>query len=110
MRIPVYIGFIIILTFFACKGPEQEPVNPNFLTWEQYSGDAAGTKYSALDHINRDNVSKLQPVWTYTAGDMGPGTTIQCNPIVVGKTMFITTQKFKLVALDATNGKGAVGF
>ena len=95
-----------ILILYACSGPEQENINPYLYSWEHYSGDPAGTKYSALDQINKGNVKELTVAWTYNTGDMSqsPPTTLQCNPIVIGNTMFLTTQKLKLVALDATNG------
>ncbi len=106
MKRQVLYGLILTLLLQACGASEEVPVDPNFQVWQHYSGDPAGTKYSALDQINQDNVTKLKPVWTYTTGDMSesPPSTIQCNPIIIGNRMFLTTQKFKLVALDASNG------
>ena len=80
---------------------------PDWSTWQVYSGDFAGTKYSSLDQINRQNVTKLQPVWTYATGDMSnsPPSTIQCNPIIIDERMYLTTQKFRLICLNAINGE-----
>ena len=74
--------------------------------WRVYSGDLAGSKYSALDQIHRGNVSRLKPAWVYHTGDAlsGSGSTIECNPIVVDGTMFLTSPRLKLIALDATTG------
>ena len=41
--------------------------------WPVYGGDAAGTKYSALDQINRANVRRLKPAWVYRCDDMRAG-------------------------------------
>lgn len=78
-----------------------------FRQWQVYGGDAAGTKYSALSQINRSNVQQLKPAWIYRCDDMKlrPASTIECNPIVIGKTMFLTTAGLKVLALDAATGK-----
>ena len=34
-----------------------------------------------------------------------PPSTIQCNPIVVGNTMYVTSPGFDLIALEASTGK-----
>lgn len=72
--------------------------------WAVYSADPAGTKYSALDQITKDNVDQLQVVWTYSCGDHSARSTIECNPIVVNGTMYITTPGLRLVALKADTG------
>lgn len=77
-----------------------------YRTWQVYGGDAAGTKYSGLTQINRTNVQRLKPAWIYRCDDMRlrPASTIECNPIIIDGTMFITTAGLKLVALDAATG------
>src|SRR4030095_115298 len=74
--------------------------------WQVYGGDLAGSKYSALDQINRPNSNKLKPAWIYRCDDMrdNPASTIECNPIIVDGVMFITTSGLKVVALDAATG------
>ena len=96
----VYL-LLIFMQFFCCYRPKKE-----FVTWEVYSGDPKGTKYSALDQINHSNVSQLEPAWTYAVDVReSPPSTIQCNPIVIGETMYITSPGFDLIALDASTGK-----
>ena len=75
--------------------------------WRVYGANPAGTKYSALDQINRTNVNRLKPAWIYRCDDMStrPASTIECNPIVVDGVMFITTAGLKVVALDAATGQ-----
>ena len=89
---------LVILFSFACSGFAQSD-------WPVYAGNAAGTRYSTLSQINRENASKLQVAWTYDTGDMFAGSELQCNPIVVGGVMYATTPKLRLVALDAATGK-----
>src|SRR5436190_4838422 len=74
--------------------------------WRIYGGDLVGTKYSALDQINRSNITRLKPAWIYRCDDMRlrPASTIECNPIIIDGTMFITTPGLKLAALDAASG------
>jgi quinoprotein glucose dehydrogenase len=64
-------------------------------------------RYSTLDQINRENVSRLKPVWTYHSGELEgrKGKTIECTPIVVDGVMYVTTGYLRVVALDAASGK-----
>jgi quinoprotein glucose dehydrogenase len=75
--------------------------------WQVYSGDRAGTKYSALRQINRSNVGRLRPAWVFRCDDMKqrPASTIECNPIVVDGVMFLTSPGLKVLALDAATGQ-----
>jgi quinoprotein glucose dehydrogenase len=75
--------------------------------WPVYGGDFAGTKYSPLNQIDRRNVQQLKPAWIYRCDDMRarPASTIQCNPLVIDRRMYLTTPGLKLVALDPTSGK-----
>jgi quinoprotein glucose dehydrogenase len=72
--------------------------------WPNVGNDKGGMRYSTLDQINRENVTKLQVAWTYKTGDAGEGTTIECTPLVVDGVMYITTVRTKVVALDAITG------
>ena len=75
--------------------------------WPVYGGDFAGTKYSSLKQINIRNVTRLKPAWIYRCDDWKerPATTIECNPLVIDGTMYLTTPGLKVVALDAGSGK-----
>ena len=73
--------------------------------WPVYLGDAGATHYSTLREIDRRNVAKLTPAWTYRAGDATANTQIQCNPLIVDGVLYGTTPKLKLFALDAATGR-----
>ena len=70
--------YLLPLLFCACQAEE----NKNYTDWEMYSGDHAGTRFSALSQINKHNVKHLKPIWTYRMDDASKSSTIQCNPIV----------------------------
>ena len=81
----------------------EPPAAAHHTTWRVYGGDPGGTKYSALDQINRSNVQQLAVAWRYESGD--PPSTIECTPIVVDSTMYLTTPGLKVVALHAGTGE-----
>src|SRR5690242_3622149 len=74
--------------------------------WPVYGGNPAGTKYSPLSQINRSNIRQLRPAWIYRCDDMRlrPASTIECNPLVIDGTMYLTTPGLKLIALNAATG------
>ncbi len=73
--------------------------------WPTYGGNPAGTRYSTLNQINPRNVAKLKVAWTYDTGDAFRNSEMQCQPIVVHGTLYATTPKLRLIALDAATGK-----
>jgi quinoprotein glucose dehydrogenase len=75
--------------------------------WAAYGGDAGHSRYSTLNQITRKNVRRLAVAWRYRTGDANSETrsTIECTPIVVGGTMYLTTVRTKVVALDAATGR-----
>jgi len=65
--------------------------------WPVYGGDFTGSKHSVLDQINRANVHQLQPAWVLRLDDVqGPGSTIECNPLVVHGVMYLTSPGLKV--------------
>ena len=71
-----------------------------YTTWTAYQGGAHSSQYSALDQINKSNVSQLEVAWTYpVAGN------ITFNPIVVDNVMYVQGTGNAIVALDAATGK-----
>jgi quinoprotein glucose dehydrogenase len=74
--------------------------------WPGVGNDPGCTRYSPLDQINRQNVRRLKPIWTYHTGELAGrgGKTIECTPIVVDGVMYVTTGYLRVVALDAATG------
>lgn len=109
-RTPLTITiFLALLLLFAGALVAQTTTSPyeSHREWRVYSGDLEGSKYSELDQINRGNVQNLKPAWIYHTGDAakGRGSTIECNPIVIDGTMFVTSPRLNLIALDAATGE-----
>ncbi|MEZ5391874.1 MAG: pyrroloquinoline quinone-dependent dehydrogenase [Bryobacterales bacterium] len=80
--------------------------------WTHYGGDSSGQKYSALDQINRSNVSKLEVAWQFDTGDYSDGTqgypsksAFEGTPLVVDGVMYLTTPFSRLIALEPETGK-----
>src|SRR5438128_11937257 len=74
------------------------------VNWPNVGNDKGGMRYSALDQINRETVSKLKPAWTYHTNDAGEGTTIECTPLVIDGVMYVTTVRTRVLTLAASNG------
>ncbi len=80
--------------------------------WPSYGGDPGGMKYSALDQINRRNVSKLEVAWEYDTGDSSDGLTefpsrsaFATTPLVIDGRMYFTTPFHRLIAVEPETGK-----
>jgi quinate dehydrogenase (quinone) len=78
--------------------------------WEHYGNTPGGSRFAALDQINRDNVSKLRVAWTYHTGDTpispgGNGAEDQETPLQVGDRVFLCTPHNNVISLDADTGK-----
>lgn len=91
------IGAISLMIAAAAFAPSDAewPVN----------GGVDNIRYSALTQINRDNVAKLQPAWTYDSHDAFKASEMQSNPIVVDGVIYATTPTLKVVAIDAASGR-----
>ncbi len=83
-------------------------------TWMHYGGDEGGSRFSALDQVNRDNVGNLELAWTYRTGavDENPKLKMfidfQATPILLpeeaGGHLIVCTPFTKVIALDPLNG------
>lgn len=94
----MWILLIMCFIFSCCDRSTPEG-------WEVYRGDDGRNAWSALDAINKNNVSGLKVAWTYRTGDNIGNSTIECNPIIIDKILFGISPKLKAFALDATTGK-----
>ncbi len=75
----------------------------DYRTWERSHGDRESSRFSSLTQINRDNVSQLEPAWTYRSGDRAGN--LQANPIIVDGVMYAPTPGDHIVAVDGATGK-----
>lgn len=79
--------------------------------WPSYGNTPGGTRYAPLDDINRLNVSRLEPVWTYRTGDDGGehqrryNRAFEATPILIDGTLFLSTPYGHVHAVDAATGE-----
>lgn len=86
---------VMIFSITGCDSSDiANEESSDFRTWSDYLGDKGGTQYSSLDQITTENVDKLQIAWIFSTGDTisGVRTEIQANPIIVGDTLYATTE------------------
>jgi len=88
------------LLLAACENPKEK--HSEWVSWKVTGGDPGITHYSLLDQIDKGNVAQLKPVWTFRSGSKVHN---QCNPIVIGKTLFFSTGFQELLGLDAVSGE-----
>lgn len=70
--------------------------------WHMAPGDHAATRYSRLGEIDRANVSRLAPAWTFSTGVLRGH---EAAPLYVHGRIYIVTPYPNVVfALDATDG------
>ena len=83
--------------------------------WDTWGADKGGSRYSALQQINRDTIDRLQPVWQYQTGAVATHTQVenenagfQVNPILLpkeaGQHLVTCTPFNRIVAIDPVTG------
>ena len=72
-----------------------------YTTWRTYGGGGHSSQYSALDQINKSNVTQLQVAWSFPVGERS----FVFNPIVVDDVMYVLARDNEIVALDAATGR-----
>jgi glucose dehydrogenase len=86
-------------------GSRQSAITTNYRDWKVSGGTVRNIRYSALDQINRSNISKLQAVWTFDTHDAFPASEMECNPIVIDGVLYATSPRLTVIALDAATGR-----
>jgi alcohol dehydrogenase (cytochrome c) len=76
---------------------EADPVN-----WLMYSGRYRSWRFSALEQIHRQNVSRLRVKWVY---QMPTTHLVETTPLVADGVMFFSEPPSNVVAVDAETGK-----
>ena len=69
--------------------------------WPSYNGDVGGNRYTTLAQINKSNVKRVSPRWTFRLPNAG---VLQGTPVVVDGVMYVT-QANECYALDAGTGR-----
>src|SRR5215468_6080571 len=66
-----------------------------------YGMGYAGQRYSPITQINKQNVSKLVPIWSYSLADLNGG---ESFPVIRDGVIYVTTHD-TTAAVDAITGK-----
>lgn len=73
--------------------------------WPNYHRDLASTRYSPLDQITRDNVSRLAVAWAWKPDSGAAEYKNENTPLMVGGVLYFTTGlQRNVVAVDAVTG------
>ena len=104
--------FLAYLFLFAATAHAAEKAVPDG-DWRYYGGDAGSTKYSTLDQINADNVSKLKIAWTWDSPDLPlqkenrslGSFAYEPTPLAVGGTLYTSTSLAQVAAIDGRTGE-----
>ena len=76
---------------------------PSYRDWPYFSRDRNATRYAPQTQINAADVHRLGVAWS--AG-LGPGQyLVESYPVVVGRTMYVTTSTDEILAFDAATGR-----
>src|SRR5687767_6533126 len=96
MRVSVALLVVCAQSAFAQSANE----------WAHYGRDAGGARYSPLTQIDRTNVTRLIPAWTYHTGEIpeGRNRSFEATPLVIDGVMFLVTPLGKIIALDPATG------
>ena len=89
---------ILAIPGLSYANAELEKLTKNPANWVTWGGDYAGTRYSKLSQINKNNVNTLQPVWTFSTGMLRGH---EGGPLVIDDVIYIhTPYPHKVFALD----------
>jgi quinohemoprotein ethanol dehydrogenase len=116
------IAIIISFLFSTCKQPDKHGSEKHIADvtggvdnsrlinadktpgdWLSYGRNYAEDRYSTLEQINKENISKLGLAWSYSIGTIRNG--IETTPIVVDGIMYLTGPWSKVYAVNAATGQ-----
>ncbi len=94
---------------FLWQGPavSQERDNP-VGEWRYIGGDAAHTRFTALDQINAQNFNDLEMAWVWRGDNFGPGVdyVFRSTPIYVDGLLYtVAGQRRTVAAVDPATGE-----
>lgn len=93
------IAALALATVLAGRGVAA----PHTIGWPQWGNTADNTHFAALSQIDAANVGRLRLAWKRSEGQAQSGW--ETFPVVVGRTMYYTTNTDQVLAVDATTGR-----
>ena len=111
LRGPVGLVAVLVLGAFlalaSVVGVAQDRGMPEG-EWRYQSGDAWGTRYSALDQINAENFEDLEPAWLWRGDNYGPHPSYvsRSTPSFINGTLYtVTGYRRTVAAIDPATGE-----
>jgi quinoprotein glucose dehydrogenase len=104
------LPILFAVAFAGChRGRQPVPALADAQTqpgeWPSYHRDLAGTRYSPLDQINKDNVSRLAIAWTWLPDTSDAEYKSENTPIMIGGVLYFTSGAHRaVIAVDAATG------
>ena len=98
----------VLVSVFALAAPAAAQLGTADGEWRVYGGDAAHTRYTPLDLIDRTNVADLEIAWTFEARNFGPNprARTETTPLMIDGVLFATVgMRRTVVAIDAGSGE-----
>src|SRR5438552_3757042 len=96
------LSIAAVLAVHASSAPAQRPTVTSG-DWPLHNLDLAGSRFSAMDQINRSNVKSLTPRWLFQHGVID-GVSNQTTPVIVAGVMYVTDSRGSVYAVDAADG------
>ncbi len=107
------LGAVALTVFAAPQRKAYSSPSTRGGEWRVYGADHAGSRYSALDQIDRDNFHRLRVAWRWDSidnavlrerKDLRPGPN-EGTPVMVEGILYTSTSLSQVAALDAATGK-----
>lgn len=73
--------------------------------WRYYGNDLLNRRFQDVDQITPANVAKLKPAWVFHTGEIKMKESFEASPIIVDRTVYVSTGMNTVFALDAATGK-----
>jgi PQQ-dependent dehydrogenase (methanol/ethanol family) len=87
----------VLVAAAATAAAGQRAADPQPTDWPSYNRTPSSDRFSPLAQINKSNVSRLKQLCVF---DVNVDTNFQTGPIVIGRTLYATTDK-EIFAIDA---------
>src|SRR5207248_128714 len=101
------IRFVMLLLWIVSVAHAQSSADAG---WPNYGNDPGGSRYSALQQINRNNVAQLRVAWTYRTGalardqELDHKAAFEATPILIDGKLFLSTPYDHVIALNPETG------
>ena len=96
-----------LLALSGCKQDREKPVVDTSVygageDWDNPGGDWAGSHFSRLTDITKENVGELGLAWEY---DLGTARVQEATPVVIDRVMYTSGNLGRVYALNAATGE-----